>query len=83
MQEKIKSNEEKEILIRAIDLLTMEILRLKTENEILIRKNQEKEFRLNKKTFQYENVWSKANNYYHREGFTNTFKKVISKLVGK
>jgi len=83
MQEKIQKNDEHEILIRAIDLLTMEILRLKTENEILKRKNQEKEVLNGKKTNQYENIWSKARNYYHHQGFLNTIKKVISKLVGK
>lgn len=83
MQEKQSINDKFESLIRVIDILTMENLRLKSENEILKRKNQNRDLRYINKEYQYENVWSKAKNYYLREGFLNTFKKMIFKLIGK
>ena len=83
-----QSSEEREILIRTIDVLSMEVLRLKSENDILQATAQG----VNRKTHQRvsilrpnksANVWSKAVNYYHREGFRNTVSKILSKLSGQ
>ena len=81
------SFDEREILIRTIDLLSMEILRLKSENENLkisvqtfIRKTHNKASSAG--TNRTVNVWNKALIYYRREGFRNTLIKIISKLSG-
>ncbi len=80
------SSEEKEILIRAIDVLTMENLRLIRENEILNITNQTLMKQTHKKAKRKsgknsENVWTKGVNYLQREGFWKTVKKIISKLT--
>jgi hypothetical protein len=75
--------EEHESLIRTIDILSMEILRLKCENEILLSKIESsrggiRNARLN--GFQRETLWNRVYNYYKREGFLNTIRKIISKI---
>lgn len=71
--------QEKEILLEAIDALTMDVLRLKSENEILQSKLGNMKFR-NKKNASYENIWVKGWNYLKREGFFPTIKKVAKKV---
>ena len=83
MQEKKSSIDINETLMRAIDLLTIENLRLKTENEILKRNLNKNDSQQSVKIIYKENVWSKAKNYYKREGFKNTFKKIFRKVLGK
>jgi len=80
--------DEHEVLIRTIDLLSMDILRLKSENETLkmtlqtLEKNGIKRGVVSNMN-RPANVWSKAINYYRREGLRNTIKKVFNKLSGR
>lgn len=87
MNEHNNSYEEKEILLKAIDLLSMDILRLKSENEMLKITIQSLEkgslFKgKNRDINKSETIWSRTIEYYHREGFINTIKKIIKKLGG-
>jgi len=81
------STDEKEILLRAIDVLTMENLRLNRENEALKITNQTlakhaHHKRKSKQGPQIESLWTKGINYLKREGFWKTTKKVFAKLTG-
>jgi len=87
MNEYSISPEERETLIKVIDLLSMDVLRLKSENESLKMTIQT----LNKGAFyrgsntdieKPEKIWTRIINYYRREGFINTIKKIISKISG-
>lgn len=75
--------DDREILIRTIDLLTMELLRLRSENETLLIRIQTQQLNTPIRTYQPENVLNKAINYYRREGVRNTLNKILSKLRRK
>jgi len=70
-----------EILLRAIDILSMEILRLKSENEILKKYSIKENNKSNKRGVTDDTVWRKGINFYRREGFLNTFKKIFTKFL--
>lgn len=79
-------SDEKEALLRAIDVLSMEVLRLKSENEVL--KSTVDSFQRGKRGqinrgYQPESLRTKVINYYKREGLRNTLKKVFWKVQGK
>jgi len=87
MNEDKLTYEEREILIKTIDILSMDVLRLKSENETLKMSlqsvNPGNDFMgrrdINDKP---ATIWSRTINYYHREGFINTIRKIISKITG-
>lgn len=87
MDENIILAEERETLIKAIDLLSMDVLRLKSENESLkmtIQTLKTGAFYkgINTDIEKPEKMWTRIINYYRREGFVNTIKKIISKITG-
>jgi len=76
----MENDNEREILLHAIDVLTMEVLRLKSENEMQrYLLGQNKDMGRGHKPSS-ANVWSKSLSYLRREGFVRTFLKVLKKL---
>ncbi|MCB2141298.1 hypothetical protein KQH27_01165 [bacterium] len=71
--------QEKEILLNTIDALTMDVLRLKSENDVL-RSRMANNSGLKKKKTNYDTIWNKGFNYLKREGFFPTIKKMIKKV---
>lgn len=73
--------EDHEVLLRTIDILSMEVLRLKTENEILRNGNRlstTNQFLPGAR--QQDTLFQRVVNYSRREGIMNTIKKILSKL---
>lgn len=87
MEETPQNPDEKEILVRTIDILSMEVLRLKRENEILKLDIQTHHKGNRFKSVGYNdhsvNLWRKGINYYRREGFRRTLSKIFLKLTGR
>ena len=78
--------DEREVLLRTIDLLSLEVLRLKSENEVLRNSHQSKTRKFAKVSGNYPrreivNVWTKTIAHIRREGFWNAVKRIISKLL--
>jgi|ADurb_Oil_01_Slu_FD_contig_21_3149913_length_932_multi_3_in_0_out_0_2 hypothetical protein len=71
---------EREILLHAIDVLTMDVLRLKSENETLRSSLDQTKFAKRSRRPGNENILSKGLAYLRREGFVRTLKKAAKKL---
>lgn len=87
MEETPQNLDEIEILVRTIDILSMEVLRLKRENEILKldmhTHHRGNRFRSVGKNDHTVNLWRKGINYYRREGFRRTLSKILLRLTGR
>ncbi len=71
---------EREILLHAIDVLTMDVLRLKSENETLRISLGQTKYAKRSRRLGNENIWSKGLAYLQREGIARTLKKTVEKL---
>lgn len=70
--------DEKEVYIRTIDLLSMEVLRLKTEIEILKKRNTLPNSRSTKqKKIIYIPVLTRIITFYKENGFRDTLKRIF------
>jgi hypothetical protein len=73
--------EDQEALLRTIDILSMEVLRLKTENEILRNGDrQSKSSQFLPGVMLQDTLFQRIIIYSRREGIKNTIKRIISKM---
>lgn len=76
----MENDNEKKILLDAIDVLTMDVLRLKSENETLRNLLDQTKIKERGRRPRSADIWSKSMDYLRREGFVRTIKKVLEKI---